>query len=77
MFNPVLVGAAVMAAEDVAAGALTPEVVTAVSNGLSNMSATATQVILLAVPVTIGVVCLSKGVEFAIRKVASVLSHAQ
>lgn len=55
---------------------LTDDVKTAVSNGMADLSATVSDVVLLAVPVTVGVIALTAGVNFALRKVKGVIASA-
>lgn len=55
---------------------LTETVKNAISSGISDMSATASDVILLVIPTTIGVIALTAGVNFALRKIRGVISKA-
>lgn len=55
---------------------LTDEIKTAVNSGMLNLSATVSDVVLLAVPVTISVIALTAGVKYALKKVRGVISSA-
>lgn len=55
---------------------LTEAVRNSVSNGMLDLQATVTDVVGLAVPVVIGVIALTAGVNFAIGKVRSIASWA-
>lgn len=69
---------ALLSGAEAAAGAsvLTDGVKKAIENGLANLNATASDVILLVIPVTIGVIALSAGINYAIKKIKGVLSKA-
>lgn len=47
-----------------------------VTDGFADMKSTVTQVLTVAIPATIGIICLARGVSYAMRKVSSVLSWA-
>ena len=66
MLNPAYQGVSV----------LTDAIKTAVSNGMLDLSATVSDVVLIAVPVVVGVIALTAGVNFAISKVRSIASWA-
>ena len=55
---------------------LTDGIKTAVQNGMLDLSATVSDVVLVAFPVVIGVIALTAGVNFAISKVRSIASWA-
>lgn len=55
---------------------LSESVKSAISNGMGDLSATVTDVLLIAVPVIVGVIALTAGVNFAMSKVRSVASWA-
>lgn len=55
---------------------LTDAVKKSVEHGLADLNATASDVILLVIPVTIGVIALSAGINYAIKKIKGVLSKA-
>lgn len=55
---------------------LTDTVKSAISSGISDMSATVSDVILLVIPATIGVIALTAGVNYALRKIRGVISKA-
>ena len=55
---------------------LTDSVRTAISEGMGNLSATVSDVLLIAVPVIVGVIALTSGINFAMSKVRSVASWA-
>lgn len=55
---------------------LTEAIKEAVNHGMLDLSATVSDVVLIAVPVVIGVIALTAGVNFAISKVRSVASWA-
>ena len=67
---------AVLASSYTGTSVLTDAVKTAVSNGIADLSATVSDVILLAVPATIGVIALTAGVNYALRKVRGVIAKA-
>lgn len=52
------------------------EIMTALTAGFTTVQTTATDVVLVAVPVAVGVVALTAGVNFAIKKIKGVLSSA-
>lgn len=47
-----------------------------ITKAFSDMQGTVTQVIGIAVPVTVGVICLSAGVNYALSKIRGVLGWA-
>ena len=51
-------------------------VMTALTAGFSTVQSTATDVVVVAVPVLVGVVALTAGVNFAVKKIKGVLSSA-
>ena len=55
---------------------LTDTVKTAVENGMLDMNATVTDVVLIAIPVIIGVIGLTVGANFAVSKIRSIASWA-
>lgn len=55
---------------------LTEGIKTAVNHGMLDLSATVSDVVLIAVPVVIGVIALTAGVNFAVSKVRSIASWA-
>ncbi len=55
---------------------ITDSIKTAIESGLANMSATVSDVILLTIPVTVGIIALTAGVSFALKKVKGVMSQA-
>ena len=55
---------------------ITESIKTAIESGLANMSATVSDVILITIPVTIGIIALTAGVKFALKKVKGVISSA-
>lgn len=63
-------------AETAVQGVLNDEVVAAVTNGFATLSATVNQVILLSIPTTIGIITLTAGVRYALKKVRGVISQA-
>jgi len=56
---------------------LTEAMKTVISSGMADLSATVTDVLVVAVPATIGIVALTAGVNYAITKVRGVISSAQ
>lgn len=64
------------AADYIPTSVLTESVKTAISNGMGDLSATVTDVLLISVPVVVGVIALTAGVNFAMSKVRSVASWA-
>ena len=63
-------------ADQVASGVLTEALTTAIKSGFADLSATVTQVLVISVPAAVGVIALSQGVNFALRKVRGVLHMA-
>lgn len=55
---------------------LTEGVKSAISNGMADLSATVSDVLVTAIPVIVGVIALTAGVNFAMSKVRSVASWA-
>lgn len=52
------------------------DIKTAIETGIANLSATVSDVLLIAVPAVVGVIALTAGVNFAMSKVRSVASWA-
>lgn len=63
--------------EPAVTGVLDAATLALIENGMSQLAATVTQVIGVTVPAVITVICLSAGVNYALRKVHSVIGHAQ
>lgn len=63
-------------AADAASSVLTESVKSAITSGVDSLSATVSDVILIVVPATIGVIALTAGVNYALRKIRSVISSA-
>lgn len=59
-----------------ASSVLTDAVKGAITSGVASLSATVSDVILIVVPATIGVIALTAGVNYALRKIRSVISSA-
>lgn len=57
-------------------GALTSDMISLITNAFNSLSATVTQVLTIAVPAIVGIICLSAGVNFALSKVRGVLGWA-
>ena len=55
---------------------LTDAMRTTITNGMTSLSDTVSDVLLIAVPVIVGVIALGAGVNFAMSKVRSVASWA-
>ena len=66
----------VVLASGASSGVLTEALSTAITSGFNDLSATVTQVLLISVPAAVGVIALSQGVNFALRKVRGVLHMA-
>lgn len=47
-----------------------------VTDGFADMKSTVGQVLAVAIPATIGIICLSRGVGYAMKKVSGVLGWA-
>lgn len=60
----------------VAKSFLTDTVQSAVSNGMMDMQATVTDVLLISIPIIIAVIGLTVGANFAISKIRSIASWA-
>lgn len=48
-----------------------------IKGGMEQLAGTVGQVLTIAVPAVIGVIALTAGVNYALRKVSSVIGHAQ
>ncbi|MFG6333177.1 MAG: hypothetical protein K1W28_15420 [Lachnospiraceae bacterium] len=59
-----------------ASGALTDAMLTAIEGGFNTLSATVGQVIPLVVTASVSVICLTAGVNYALKKIRGVLSKA-
>ncbi len=59
-----------------ASGALTEEMLNTIQNGFNTMSTTVTQVIGIAVVASVGVICLTAGVNYALKKIRGIMSKA-
>lgn len=70
-------GTALLAAESaVGTSVLTGEVLTQIQQGFADMSATVTQVAGIAVVAAVGVIGLTVGINYALKKIKGVMSKA-
>ena len=51
-------------------------IVTIITKAFSDLSGTVTQVLTIAIPATVGIICLSAGVNYALSKIRGVLGWA-
>lgn len=66
----------VAAVLDAAPSVLDEAMKTTLSNGFASLQATVTDVVGIAVPVAVGIIALTAGVHYALKKVRGVLSYA-
>lgn len=59
-----------------ASGALTESMLNAIQGGFDTMTSTVTQVIGIAVVASVGVICLTAGVNYALKKIRGIMSKA-
>lgn len=65
-----------LASSSSASGVLTDAMLSSITDAFSNLSATVSQVLVVAVPATVGIIALSAGVKYALKKVRGALSQA-
>lgn len=65
-----------LASSSAASGVLTDAMLSSITDAFSNLSATVSQVLVVAVPATVGIIALSAGVKYALKKVRGALSQA-
>ena len=58
-------------------GVLDASTLELIKGGMEQLAGTVGQVLTIAVPAVIGVIALTAGVNYALRKVSSVIGHAQ
>lgn len=66
-----------LASGAVSNGVLDEATLNLIKAGMEQLSGTVGQVLTIAVPVIVGVIALTAGVNYALRKVHSVISNAQ
>lgn len=74
MLNQLLLAVAV--GGDTVSGVLSEDVVKAITLGFSQLSATVSQVIGIAVPAAVSIIALTGGVKYALKKVRGVIASA-
>lgn len=62
--------------EVVGTGVLSSDTLQLVTQGFADMKATVTQVLTVAIPATIAIICVSAGANYALSKVRGVLGWA-
>lgn len=63
--------------EVVQSGVLDDATLNLIKTGMEQLSGTVSQVLTIAVPAIVGIICLTAGVNYALRKVHSVIGNAQ
>ena len=63
--------------EVVQSGVLDDATLNIIKSGMEQLSGTVGQVLTVAVPVIVGVIALTAGINYALRKVHAVMSNAQ
>ena len=58
-------------------GVLDEAMLSIVTNGFETLTATVSQVLTVSVPACVGIIALTAGVGYALRKVRSVIANAQ
>lgn len=60
-----------------ATGVLNEAMLSIVTSGFETLTATVSQVLTVSVPACVGIIALTAGVSYALRKVRSVIANAQ
>lgn len=76
MYDPLIAMGAVMPVAAAGTSVLTDNIKTSIQNGIANLQATVSDAIAITIGATVGVIALTAGVSYALKKIKGVVKSA-